>query len=249
MDSKILVEQHDGVLTIQINRPEKKNALTQSMYQDLNHALDELSKNPEIFVCVIFGSQGNFTSGNDLQDFIQCQTPDDLKDVTQFLSRTAQISKPLIAAVEGFAVGIGTTLLAHCDLVYASKDARFQTPFVNLGLSPEAGSSLLFPKLMGYQRAAECLLLGEPFSCDKAYELGLVTQIIDPNPIEFAMQQARTLEKQPHQALLTAKQLLRHHDAQALCATIERENNALFGLLNSEEAKAQIASTFQKIKS
>lgn len=248
MDSTIIVERHDGVLCIQMNRPEKKNALTQAMYRQLNEALELLNNDSGLFVGVISGSSHNFTSGNDLKDFIQCESPDDLADVTNFLGHLAQISKPMIAAVEGVAVGIGTTMLAYCDLVYASKDVRFQTPFVPLGLSPEAGSSLLFPKLMGYQRAAECLLLGEPFSSEKAYEMGLVNKILDSDIYEFAMSQARKLESLPHQALLTAKQLLRHSYANELSQTIQRENLALFELLESEQTKSVLASTFKKIK-
>lgn len=250
MDSYIRVSQENATLLIQINRPEKKNALTQGMYQMLSQALEQLNNEPSIVAGLIYGAQGCFTSGNDLGDFINCQSADDLKDVTDFLIHLANVSKPLLAAIEGPAIGIGTTMLAHCDLVYSAPDALFQTPFVPLGISPEGGSSLLFPQFMGHQQAAQCLLLGERFSAQKAKELGLVTEIVnEQTAFDFCLQQAKKLEHMPRKALITAKQLLRNHNQDKLIATIEHENRALLELLQSQETQDIMSSMYTKIKS
>src|SRR5512141_1138899 len=176
--SNIITETKDGIARIEIDRPEKKNALTAAMYQALADAIKAAEADARVRVLLIHGKTDLFTAGNDLQDFLDNPPRDDNRPVFQFLYGISQAQKPIVAAVAGAAVGIGTTMLLHCDLVYAAPNARLQLPFVNLGLVPEAGSSLLLPALAGYQRAAELLLLGEPFDAHKAKEIGLVTEVV-----------------------------------------------------------------------
>ncbi|MCC6145662.1 MAG: enoyl-CoA hydratase/isomerase family protein, partial [Candidatus Hydrogenedentes bacterium] len=173
----ILVEQQEQVLRITINRPEKKNALSVAMYVALVEALQQAEADKSVRVALITGAGDAFTSGNDVMDFMNNPPASEDSPVSQFLKAIATATKPLVAAVNGTAVGVGTTLLLHCDLVYASSRARFRMPFVNLGLCPEAGSSLLLPRLMGHVRAAQYLLLGEEFDADTACELHLVNEI------------------------------------------------------------------------
>ena len=174
----IITENRDGILRIEINRPDKKNALTAAMYQAMADALKAAEADSKVRVVLIHGKSDLFTAGNDLQDFLDNRSRDENRPAFQFLRNISRAQKPIVAAVAGAAVGIGTTMLLHCDLVYAAPNARLQLPFVNLGLVPEAASSLLLPALVGYQRAAELLLLGEPFSAQTAKEIGLVTAVV-----------------------------------------------------------------------
>ena len=177
---EILVHTEAAVMTITINRVEKKNSLTAAMYGSLADALDSAAHDAAVRVVVIQGHELIFSAGNDINDFLS--VPPDTSDapVFRFLRLLSTFAKPLVAAVCGPAVGIGTTLLLHCDLVYAGDNAAFSLPFVNLGLCPEAASSLLLPQLMGHQRAAEALLLGEPFTAETALEVGLINRIVPP---------------------------------------------------------------------
>ncbi|MDH4191844.1 MAG: enoyl-CoA hydratase-related protein, partial [Betaproteobacteria bacterium] len=174
----VLVENLGRVCRIEIVRPDKKNALTLAMYAAIADALAAAEDDAGVRAILIHGRPDCFCSGNDLKDFLERPVHDDDSPAWRFLRTIAAMKKPLVAAVGGPAIGIGTTLLLHCDLVYATPAARFQLPFVPLGLVPEAGSSLLLPQLAGYQRAAELLLLGRPFGAEKAFAAGIVTEII-----------------------------------------------------------------------
>src|SRR5471032_2714598 len=179
----ILSSKAGGVLTIEFNRPERKNAITSAMYQSMADAINDGEQDAAVRAILIVGKPEIFTAGNDLEDFMKTSRPADgagieERAVFRFMMALSGATKPVVAAVAGAAVGIGTTMLLHCDLVYAAPNTRLQLPFVNLGLVPEAASSLLLPALIGYQRAAELLLLGEPFTAQRAKEIGLVTEVV-----------------------------------------------------------------------
>ena len=194
MSNLILTDIADGILRIQINRPDKKNALTAAMYGEMAAALDRGAREPAVRVVLIHGGPQAFTSGNDLADFMNPAPAGDDRPVLSFLRAISSAPQPIVAAVDGPAVGVGTTMLLHCELVYAGESARFQLPFVNLGLVPEAGSSLLLPANLGYQRAAELLLLGEPFSAATAHQYGIVTKVLaDGETVAAATQAAKKL--------------------------------------------------------
>src|SRR5260221_10133706 len=177
MAEHISISVQDRVFTVRMDRPEKKNALTRGMYLGLTEALQKAQADPAVRVILISGAKDCFTAGNDLVDFANAQ-PGESSPAILFLQTLAAAHKPVLAAVAGVAVGIGTTMLLHCDLVYAASTARFQLPFVNLGLCPEARSSVLLPALMGHHRAAELLFFGEQFSADVALQLGIVNQVL-----------------------------------------------------------------------
>ena len=207
---EIVTDRQDRVLRIQINRPQKKNAITAAMYQALAQALGELEGDEGVRVGLIHGSAGIFTAGNDLGDFLVNPPTDESAPVYQFLLALSGARKPLVAAVNGPAVGLGTTLLLHCELVYAGETAEFRLPFVPLGLCPEAASSLLLPAIAGYQRAAEKLLLGEPFGAAEAREMGFVNQVLpDARVLEHAQVQAAKLAAMSPAALDAAKSLMK----------------------------------------
>lgn len=200
----------DGVAHIVINRPEKKNALTAAMYAGLGGAFQEAESAKAVRVTLISGTNDCFTAGNDLQDFMNAPPTDDSSPTVRFLKTVHAAKKPIVAAVAGPAVGIGTTLLFHCDLIYADPKSRFQLPFVNLGLCPEFGSSFLLPQFIGHARAAELLLLGETFSAETALELGLINAVTaESQVIPTATEKAKQLAQRPAAALLLTKQLLK----------------------------------------
>lgn len=240
---QILVEHKDSVLVLRLNRPEKKNALTHSMYTALVAAFAQADSDPSVRAIYITGSGGAFTSGNDVLDFMMA--PPNMEDspVAQFLKALPQIRKPLVAAVNGLAIGIGTTLMLHCDLAYAAERAEFQMPFVNLGLCPEAGSSLLLPRLMGYTRAAELLLLGERFSAAKALQYGLITAVVPDGELEaVAMAGARRIAAQPPAAVRLTKSLLKRGEAAAVEAAMRIEGQEFQQRLQSPEAAEAFAA-------
>ncbi|MDR0212215.1 MAG: enoyl-CoA hydratase [Pseudomonas putida] len=231
--------EDSGVLIITFAREAKKNAITVAMYQDLTQTLQRAASDPEIAVVLFHGSEQAFSAGNDLADFLS-QPPDGLDaPVWQFLRTLAAFPKPLVAAVCGVAVGVGTTLLLHCDLVHAGSNARFSLPFVNLGLCPEAGSSLLLPRLFGYQRAAEALLLGEPFDAEAAARAGLVSKVLEPHEVlESALAQARKMASKPLQALIETKRLLKSGD---VVERIDEEARVFARMLQASAAQEAIA--------
>lgn len=244
-DALISTASADSVMRIGINRPEKRNAINCQMYSDMAAALLQAEQDAAIRVILMHGTADCFTSGNDLHDFAQNPPTGEDSPVFQFLAAISQASKPLIAAVNGPAIGIGTTMLLHCDLVYAGESARFQMPFVNLGLCPEAASSLLLPQLAGYQRAAEMLLLGQPFSATKAYEAGLVNEIFTGNKVfQHALAQAQQLAKQPPAAVRLAKRLMKKSNSTAVPTVMAEEGRRFIERLSSPEAVEALGAFF-----
>lgn len=243
---QIQSEISEGILTLRINRPDKKNALNLAMYQALADALTKADSDEAVRVVLICGSDECFTSGNDLADFLSAPQIGPESPGMQFLAAISEARKPLVAAVNGLAVGVGVTMLLHCDLVYAGKSATFQMPFVNLGLCPEAGSSLLLPRIMGHQRAAELLLLGEVFSAEKAYRLGIITELCqDGDVLATARSRALQLAAQPAAAVRLAKSLLKCDYASQLRDTIAEEGVQFVARLKSPEAAEALQAFMQ----
>lgn len=243
MPDAIQIERDRGLLTLRLNRPDKKNALTRAMYSHLAQALKQADTDPEINAVLITGSSECFTAGNDIADFLQ-EPPGNLDSpVFRFMLTLLECRKPVIAAVAGAAVGIGTTLLLHCDLVYISRDARLRMPFVNLGLCPEFGSSLLLPRLLGQAKAAELLLLGEGFSGEQAAEWGIATEALGSG--EAALAKAREMalrfESLPPEAVRISKQLMKAPDRELLRKVIEEEGALFVQRLRSPEAVAALS--------
>jgi len=245
MTTSVLTTLEDGILVVQLNRPEKRNALTLEMYQTLNQNLKRVEEDENIKVVILKGTEDFFTAGNDLSDFIQATSSSDLKPVIDFLYNLNLITKPFIAAINGGAVGIGSTLLPFCDLVYAKDNAFFKTPFVDLGICPEAGSSFLFPQIMGQVRASEFLLLGEKITANRAQEMGLINKVVKTDAFVDAMVQAKILCSKPSNALITAKSLLRRAQRSIIKETISLECEQFFQLLTSKESR-QVMQAFYK---
>ena len=246
---EIVTEQQDGVLRIQINRPQKKNAITAAMYQALADALAELEREGGLRVGLLHGVPGVFTAGNDLGDFLVNPPSDESAPVFQFLLGLSGASKPLVAAVTGAAVGVGTTLLLHCDLVYAGEGAQFRLPFAPLGLCPEAASSYLLPALAGYQRAAEKLLLGEPFGAAEAREVGFVNQVLpDDEVLAHAQAQAAKLAALSPAALQATKALMKRGQRAFVQDQMREEGGHFRRLLATPEAREAFAAFFSRPK-
>ncbi len=251
MSEFISSEFLDGILRVEIRRPEKKNALTGPMYAALADIFEAAEDDPEVRVVLIHGQPGGFTAGNDLADFLDHPPlgEDPPAPVFRFLQAFRTLSKPFVAAVSGVAVGIGTTILLHCDLVYAGASAKFQLPFVNLGLCPEAASSLLLPALAGHVRAAEMLLLGESFDADQAREIGLVNAVLpDASVLDHALAQARKLAAQPSASVRLTKQLMKRAQAALVEQTMLEEGRHFRARLLSPEAKEAFAAFLEKRK-
>jgi enoyl-CoA hydratase/carnithine racemase len=245
--SDILQHQDDGVLTLTLNRVEKKNALTAAMYADLALALSGAATDPGVRVALIQGHETVFSAGNDLADFMNQPPQGTDSSVFRFLSAISSFPKPLLAAVSGPAVGIGSTLLLHCDLVVAGDNAAFSMPFVNLGLCPEAASSLLVPQLMGYHRAAEALMLGEPFMAEAALDAGWVNRVVPPTEANAVAQQwARKLSQKPMAALMETKRLLKSGQADSVAMRMAQEGEMFRRMLHEPAAKEAFAAFFEK---
>lgn len=244
----ILSSIEHGVLTIEFNRPEKKNAITSAMYQMMADALRQAETDPAVRAILITGKPDVFTAGNDLEDFMKnssAQVGD--RPVAQFMRNLSGATKSVVAAVAGNAVGIGTTLLMHCDLVYAADNAKFAMPFTQLGLCPEFASSLLFPAMVGYQRAAEKLLLGEAFLAEEALEMGLVSRVMPADDlIPFARGQANKLAALPASSLRVTKNLLKSAQTQAVQVRMQEENRHFGEMLGAPEAKEAFTAFFEK---
>ncbi|WP_025898712.1 enoyl-CoA hydratase [Sneathiella glossodoripedis] len=246
MSDLVQVSLKDGIQKLTINRAEKKNALTQDMYAILADSLNNAETDPDIRVSVITGTADSFTSGNDLMDFLQNPQQDDETPVIRFLHALASIKKPLIGAVNGLAVGVGTTMLLHCDLVFASKNATFSLPFVNLALVPEAASSYLLPKMLGHQRAAELLMLGETFDTAKASDYGIVNEVVDPVDLDrTAMAAAQKLAAKAPEALRLTKSLLKG-DFETTAARMKAEGDIFQTRLVSPEAREAMTAFMEK---
>jgi enoyl-CoA hydratase/carnithine racemase len=245
----ILTGRADGVLTIQLNRLEKKNAITVAMYQAMADALTEAEDDTAIRAILIRGHERVFCAGNDLGDFMQRPPGGPDAPVLQFLRRISTVSKPIVAAVSGAAIGVGTTLLLHCDLVYAADDARFSLPFSQLALCPEAGSSLLLPRLAGYQRAAEKLLLGEPFDANEAHAMGLVNRVLPVAELHpYAAAQVAKLVALPASSMRATKALMKRVDAQSVSQQIGEEAAQFARMLRAPEAREAMGAFLEKRK-
>ena len=248
MTSDIEISLNDGVQVLRLTRPQKKNALTSAMYGELCEAFDRGDNDPAIAVHLITGSGGVFTAGNDLGDFLAtAQGTGDLgTNVRRVVYLLPMIRKPVIAAVDGVAIGVGTTMLFHCDLVYASPASTFATPFLNLGLIPEAGSSLLMPRRIGYARAFEMLALGETFSAEQAVQAGFVNKVVASGSLEHAaLEAARRLASLPPEALAVTRALMRGSPVEIL-QHIDKEVIAFRERLASPEALEAFTAFFEK---
>lgn len=250
MSEHILVEREGGLLTLRLNRPDKMNALTRAMYSQMAEVLDAADQDTSVRAVLIRGDEQCFTSGNDVADFLQAPPTGMDSPVFQFMRALFDFSKPVVAAVAGPAVGIGTTLLLHCDLVYVSRDAKLRTPFVNLGLCPEFGSSLLLPRLLGQARAAEVLLLGEGFTGAQAAEWGLASAALEDGSSTLAKAREmalRFLDLAPS-ALAVSKQLMRAPGRDELRKVIEEEGELFGQRLRSPEAIEALSAFMQRRK-
>ena len=242
----IQVHTDNGVMTLTINRLARKNSITAAMYDALADALDAANHDTAVRVVVIQGHETIFSAGNDIGDFLNKPPVTAEAPVFRFLRGISSFPKPVIASVCGPAVGIGTTLLLHCDLVYAGDNAAFSMPFVNLGLCPEAASSFLAPQLMGYARAAEALLLGEPFSAESALEMGLINRIVPPAEASaLAQRQALKLAGKPMTSLMETKRLMKKGNS-AMVAERMAEEGASFGRMLQEPAAREAFTAFME---
>ncbi|OGA95328.1 MAG: enoyl-CoA hydratase [Burkholderiales bacterium RIFCSPHIGHO2_12_FULL_61_11] len=243
---EILTHVDAGVMTVTLNRVDKKNAITSLMYAAMADALEAANHDPAVRVVVIQGHESIFSAGNDIADFLKNPPSTQDAPVFRFLRGISSFPKPLVAAVCGPAVGIGTTLLLHCDLVYAGDNAAFSLPFVNLGLCPEAASSFLLPQLMGYPRAAEALLLGEPFLAETALEIGLINRIVPPTEVNaLAQRQALKLAAKPLTSLLETKRLMKKGNAGIVSERMAEEGGS-FGRMLQEPAAREAFGAFME---
>jgi len=243
----IKTETREHITTIELARLDKKNALTAAMYAAMTDTLAAAESNSGVRAIMIHGARDCFTAGNDLKDFLE--GPGGASQALRFVSALSKVRKPVLAAVGGPAVGIGTTLLLHCDLVYAAPDARFQLPFVPLGLVPEAASSLLLPMVAGYQRAAGWLLLGQAFTAAEALAAGIVTEIVPQETlIERASAAAAALAELPPESVRLTKQLMKRPVAAAVAEQMAEEARLFAERLKSAEAKEAMAAFIEKRK-
>jgi enoyl-CoA hydratase/carnithine racemase len=239
--------QTDRVLTITLQRPDKKNALSGQMYLQLTAALQQAQTDASVHVVVLRGQSDCFCAGNDLVDFISAGALNHEHPTVMFLHQLSQFEKPLIAAVAGLAIGIGTTALLHCDLVYAAPGCRFQLPFTALGLCPEAASSLLLPKLVGQQKAAQYILLGEAFSSEEAAAFGLVNQLVPADDLfAFVAEKASKLAALPAVAVQQSKRLLRHSQQMLIQQVLHQELAAFEQLLQSDDCQQALQRFFSR---
>lgn len=248
MNVLVDVSREGGVLVIRMNRPEKKNALTADMYKSLADSLDLAASSPDVRVSLILGVPGAFTSGNDIGDFMRVAMSGnrDSMAVFEFLERIIMAKKPVVAGVDGLAIGVGVTMLMHCDYVIASSAASFRTPFVDLGLLPEAGSSLIAPRIMGHHRAFALLAMGEKFSAAEAREAGLVNKLVEPQELETsAVEAAKAIAQKPAEALAISRDLIRG-DRSDILARMREEAKLWEARLKSDEARQAFMAFMNK---
>lgn len=242
-------ETRDRVARIRFDRLDKKNAITREMYTQLAAALSAADADDQVRAILLHGTAECFTAGNDVNDFLKGPFGGEGSPTWQLFKALPGLKKPIVAAVGGPAVGIGTTLLLHCDLVYAAANARFQLPFVPLGIVPEFGSTFLLPLLAGYQRAAELLLLGQPFTAQKAHEVGIVTAVVPQETLlQEAEQAALTLAALPRESLRLTKRLMRATHEKAVGERIMEEGRLVLERLSSPEAKEAMHAFLEKRK-
>ncbi len=245
----VRAETQGRVAHVVLDRPDKKNAISAEMYVQLAEALAAADTDARVRAILLSGSRDCFTAGNDLADFLDRPPSGPGSPTWRFFEVLPHLAKPVVAAVGGPAIGIGTTLLLHCDLVYASSQARFQLPFVPLGIVPEFGSTYLLPLLAGYQRAAELLLLGRPFDAQKGLKIGLVTEVVEPETLlATAEKAAARLADLPPESLRLTKRLLKASHAEAVRRTIEEEGRIFRERLDSPEAKEALRAFLEKRK-
>lgn len=246
---EIVTERSGAILSIQLNRPAKKNAMTGSMYTTVAQLLDSAARDEGIRVVVLHGAGDSFTAGNDLADFLNTPPGPGVSPQVRLIESLIAFDKPIVAVVQGAAIGGGTTMLGHCDFVYAGETTKFQLPFVNLALAPEFGSSYSLPRLVGHLRAAELILLGQPFNAAQAAELGLVTKVVpDAELMTTAYETAWKLAEKPVHALQACKRLMRAGVRAQLQEAVARESEAFAAGLASPEAKAVFAAFLAKSK-
>jgi enoyl-CoA hydratase/carnithine racemase len=242
-------ETKDRVARIRFDRLDKKNAITVEMYAQLGAALAAAEADPQVRAVLLHGSADCFTAGNDVADFLNAPRNPDSSPARALFDTLPQMKKPVVAAVGGPAVGIGSTMLLHCDLVYAAPNARFQLPFVPLGIVPEFGSTFLLPLIAGYQRAAKLLLLGQPFTAQEAHEAGIVTEVVPQERLlEHSLQIANALAALPPESIRLTKRLMKARHAPTLAATIEEETRIFTERLTSPEAKEALTAFLEKRK-
>ena len=249
----ILTSKTDGILTIAFNRPERKNAITGAMYQSMADALVDAESDSAVRAVLIIGKPDIFTAGNDLDDFLKNapagDAPDLARPVYQFMRALSGSTKPLVAAVAGAAIGIGTTMLMHCDLVYAADNAKFSMPFVQLGLCPEFASSVLLPAIAGYPRAAEKLLLGETFLAHEAHQMGMLSKVLPQDElIPFALHQAAKLVALPAASVRATKALMKQARTAQIESALAAEITLFSAMLRAPEAKEAFTAFFEKRK-
>ncbi len=246
MPDQVIYRVTEGVAELRFNRPEKKNAILGDMYGAMADGLARAEADGEVRAIMI-GAEGDaFTAGNDMGDFLNRPKTEGVPPVRRFMAALSQAEKPVVAAVNGLAIGIGTTLLLHCDLVVASTRSRFQLPFVNLGLVPEFASSMLLPSRVGPQRAAEMLLLAESLDTATAKDFGLVNRVVEPPELEgVAMALARRLAAKPPEAIRQSKRLMRH-DPDRLAQRMDEENEVFARQLGSAEAREAFSAFLEK---
>lgn len=246
MTDDVLAELREGVLHLTINRPDRKNALNKAVYLALSKHLAEAESSAEVRVLLLSGAGGCFTSGNDLHDFVGDPDLTSLDNpVIRFMKGLATFPKPIVVAVEGVAVGIGTTLLLHSDMVYASPETNFSLPFVNLGLCPEYASSFLLPRLSGHVKACEWLFLGEFFSAQDAKEGGIINQVVD-DPLAVAREQCLKLASKPPAALRSSKALIKAPMLAQIDEVIKAEVKVFGEALNGKEFSEAVTAFFEK---
>jgi enoyl-CoA hydratase/carnithine racemase len=240
--------EHSGsILRIELNRPAKKNAMTSQMYVTLADIFNEAAKDESTRVVLWHGAGDSFSAGNDIEDFLKNPPGPGESPQAQLMNAFIDFDKPLVAAVQGAAIGGGTTMLTHCDFVYAGESAKFQLPFINLAVVPEFGSSYSIPARIGHLRAAEFILLGVPFDARRAAELGLVTQVVpDQNLLATATEAARKLAAKPLRALQASKRLMKRPFRDQLKAAIEAENQEFSARIRSEEAKQALGAFLER---
>jgi enoyl-CoA hydratase/carnithine racemase len=248
---EIVTDRSGRVLRVQLNRPAKKNAMTFNMYATIAEILNQAAQDEGILVVILHGAGESFSAGNDLEDFLR-NPPADVANSPQgrFIAALIGFDKPLIAAVDGAAVGSGTTVLLHCDFVYAAENTTFRMPFIDLALVPELGTSYLFPQRIGYIAAAELVMLGMPFDARRAAELGLVTRVVsDRGLMATAMEAAQALSQKPADALRACKRLLKRGAREQTELAVRIENEEYRTRLRSEDAKEAMTAFFEKRRS
>jgi enoyl-CoA hydratase/carnithine racemase len=242
----VRIETYDHILKITFNRPEKKNALAPDMYEAVSEALTQADADDNIRLVYLTGTQDSFTAGNDLTTFIDNPNSD---AALRFIKAISVTETPIVAAVNGLAVGVGVTMLLHCDLVYAVESAKFNFAFIDLGIVPEAASSLLVPAMVGHRRAAELLMLGEKFDANTAQEIGLVNKVLSADELEdVAWGNAEKLATKPPTALRQTKMLLKRGQAEAVAETIDYELGIFAERIASEETRAIMQAILERRK-